>query len=262
MKKTNVTRRQFLKHSATLAGPTLLAANVLPAMAAETKAGATNARPLKIVCVGGHPDDPESGCAGTLARYAEAGQAVTIIYLTRGERGIPGKSNDEAAAIRTAECEAACKIIGAKPVFAGQIDGDTEMNKARVEALNKLLASEEPDVVFTHWPIDTHMDHQVASFLTIRAYLALPRRPQLYFFEVNSGSQTQGFTPNVYLDITPVREKKKAALFAHRSQDGEGIWRTHHEIIANFRGREAGVAAAEAFVHLNRDSKTNKLPGI
>ncbi len=25
-------------------------------------------RPLKVVCVGGHPDDPESGCGGTLAR--------------------------------------------------------------------------------------------------------------------------------------------------------------------------------------------------
>src|SRR5262245_12930482 len=65
---------------------------------------------LKIVCVGGHPDDPESGCAGTLARYAALGHQVTVIYLTRGERGIRGKSLDEAAQIRTAECEAACKI--------------------------------------------------------------------------------------------------------------------------------------------------------
>jgi LmbE family N-acetylglucosaminyl deacetylase len=96
----------------------------------------------------------------------------------------------------------------------------------------------------------------------IRAWMALARRPQLYFFEVNTGSQSLGFTPNTYIDITATREKKKAALFAHRSQDGESIWRTHHEIIANFRGREAGVAAAEAFFHLSRDSKTSKLPGV
>src|SRR5450759_1061518 len=81
---------------------------------------------LKIVCVGGHPDDPESGCGGTLARYAALGHSVTVIYLTRGEAGIPGKSHDEAAAIRSAECVASCKILGAKPVFAGQIDGATE----------------------------------------------------------------------------------------------------------------------------------------
>ena len=44
-------------------------------------------RPLHVVCVGAHPDDPESGCAGTLARYAGAGHRVTIVYLTRGEAG-------------------------------------------------------------------------------------------------------------------------------------------------------------------------------
>jgi len=39
---------------------------------------------LSVICVGGHPDDPESGCGGTLARYTAAGHRVTIIYLTRG----------------------------------------------------------------------------------------------------------------------------------------------------------------------------------
>src|SRR6185369_4266132 len=82
-------------------------------------------RGLRVVCVGGHPDDPESGCGGTLARYAALGHSVTVIYLTRGEAGIPGKSHDEAAGIRSAECAASCKILGAKPVFAGQIDGAT-----------------------------------------------------------------------------------------------------------------------------------------
>src|SRR4026209_2746715 len=82
---------------------------------------------LSVVCVGAHPDDPESGCGGVLARYASSGHAVTVVYLTRGERGIPGKSLDEAARIRTAECKAACKIIGAEAVFFGQIDGATEV---------------------------------------------------------------------------------------------------------------------------------------
>ena len=133
---------------------------------------------LTVVCVGAHPDDPESGCGGTLARYAALGHAVTIIYLTRGERGISGKSLEEAAKIRSAECETACKIIGAKPAFFGQIDGATEVTRAQVDAMSRLLAAANPDVVFTHWPVDTHMDHQIASVLTIRAwilpYLATP----------------------------------------------------------------------------------------
>lgn len=238
----------------------MFGATTLPLAAAEPESG--GARKLKVVCVGGHPDDPESGCAGTLARYSEQGHAVTVIYLTRGERGIQGKSLDEAARIRSAECEVACKIMGAKAVFAGQIDGAADFTRTRVDELQKLLAAEAPDLVFTHWPVDTHMDHQVASMCAIRACMALPRKPHLYFFEVNSGSQTQGFIPNTYVDVTPVLEKKKSALFAHVSQDGQGIWKQHHEFIAQWRGREAGVAAAEAFAHLNRDNKNTRLPGV
>jgi LmbE family N-acetylglucosaminyl deacetylase len=137
----------------------------------------------QVVCVGGHPDDPESGCAGTLALYQELGSRPAIVYLTRGERGIQSKSNDEAARIRSAECEAACKALGAAARFAGQIDGSADFTRTRVQELQEILADERPDVVFTHWPVDTHMDHQVASMCTIRACLALKPHPELYFFE-------------------------------------------------------------------------------
>jgi LmbE family N-acetylglucosaminyl deacetylase len=251
MNDGDLTRRSFVKQSA------LAAVSPLPLASSPAESGTAN---LKVVCVGAHPDDPESGCGGTLARYAALGHAVTIVYLTRGERGIDGKSLDDAARIRSAECEAACRIIGAKPAFFGQIDGATEVTRAQVDAMQRLLAAQSPDVLFTHWPVDTHMDHQVASMLTIRARMNL-KTPLLYFFEVNTGSQTEGFFPNTYVDVSPVVDQKKRALFAHISQDGQGIWREHHEIMAQWRGREVGVAAAEAFVHLNRD-QTSTLPGL
>jgi LmbE family N-acetylglucosaminyl deacetylase len=250
---TETDRRGFLGRALTL--PALLALGQAPTVA-QIKPGS-----LKVVCVGGHPDDPESGCGGTLALYAAQGHRVTIVYLTRGERGIQGRSESEAAAIRTAEAEAACGIIGAKPVFAGQIDGATELTRARVEAMAAILDAESPDVVFTHWPIDTHMDHQVASLLSIRAYVAKNRGFPLYFFEVNAGSQTMGFTPTHYVDITAAREKKKSALFAHKSQQGDAIYRNHHEIMENFRGREVRATAAEAFVLLPSPKGSQKLPG-
>ena len=257
MKEQDLTRRRFITRSLAAAGPAVVGATTLPL---PVHAGAGAAR-LNVVCVGAHPDDPESGCGGTLARYAALGHAVTIVYLTRGERGIPGKSLDEAARIRSAECEAACKVIGAKPVFFGQIDGATELTHVHVDAMQRLLGDVSPDLLFTHWPVDTHMDHQVASILSIRAWMAL-RTPALYFFEVNSGSQTEGFLPNTYVDISSVVEQKKTALFAHVSQDGRGIWREHHEIMAQWRGRELGVTAAEAFVHVSRDRHTTDLPGL
>jgi len=258
MNERDLTRRSFVQRSLAAAGPAMVAALPL-----ELQPAGPGVARMTVVCVGGHPDDPESGCGGTLARYAALGHAVTVVYLTRGERGISGKSLDEAATIRSAECEAACKIMGAKPVFFGQIDGATEVTRAHVDAMRRLLAAANPDVLFTHWPVDTHMDHQVASVLAIRAWMeGGPPTSRLYFFEVNSGSQTEGFLPNRYVDISSVVEQKKAALFAHASQDGRGIWREHHEIIAQWRGREVGVPAAEAFVHLNRGAHSDGLPGV
>jgi LmbE family N-acetylglucosaminyl deacetylase len=217
---------------------------------------------LSVVCVGAHPDDPEESSFGTLARYAEVGHHITVIYLTRGERGIAGKSLAEAAAIRTAEAEAACRIIGAKAVFAGQIDGDTEVNRERIAEFSELLDAQTPDLVITHWPMDTHADHLTASFLTQRAYLNTLRPFRLYFFEVHTGFQTLGFGPQIYVDITSTRAKKQAALFSHKSQNGEAIYRQHHELIERFRGREIGTEAAEAFLPMARDTRRSGLPGL
>jgi LmbE family N-acetylglucosaminyl deacetylase len=216
---------------------------------------------LSVVCVGAHPDDPEESSFGTLARYTEVGHRVTVIYLTRGERGISGKTPEEAAAIRTAECEAACRLIGARAVFAGQIDGDTEVSRRQSDAFSELLYAETPDVVITHWPLDSHPDHQVASALTQRAYFAAPRPFRLFFFEVESGHQSVGFTPQVYVDISTTRHIKQAALFSHHSQHGEAMYHRHHELIERFRGREIGTEAAEAFVPLARDAMGG-MPGL
>src|SRR5881392_3151814 len=106
-------RRQFLQNS--LGGLSLL---TIPA---GLQAPNQPFKKMKIVCIGGHPDDPESGCGGALAKFAASGHEVTIIYLTRGEAGIEGKSHDEAAAIRSGEATTACKILNVKPVFVGQI---------------------------------------------------------------------------------------------------------------------------------------------
>lgn len=250
MTDRQLTRRDFFTSSVGTASLAVLA-SPLPLFGARDDGTAT---PLSVVCIGGHPDDPESGCGGTLARYAAAGHTVTIVYLTRGERGIEGKSLDEAARIRTAESEAACRILGASGRFFGQVDGATQLARVHVDAMTKLVASLKPDVILAHWPIDTHMDHQVASLLAIRAWMSV-KGSDLFFYEVNAGSQTEGFKPDAYVDITSVVEQKKRALFAHVSQDGEGIWREHHEIMAAWRGREYGVKAAEGFVHHPRGSE-------
>lgn len=243
------TRRQFIKNTALGAGIVSL-----PSMlTAKEKRGVENKR---IVCIGGHPDDPESGCGGTLAKLRGLGHEVTIIYLTTGEAGIPGKSHDEAAAIRRQEAINACKVLDAKPVFAGQIDGDTVCNNDWVNKMMQLITDENPAIVFTQWPLDSHKDHQVASLLTIQSWIRMPQQFSLYFYEVCTGEQTLIFHPTDYVDITSTQEQKRKAVYCHVSQDPPGIYACGHAAMEDFRGRELGVKAAEGFVQM-----TGKLQG-
>src|SRR5690348_7124298 len=124
---------------------------------------------LNVVCIGAHPDDPETGCGGTLAKFAAGGHNVTVIYLTRGEAGIREAERHTAATIRTAEALKACTVLGAKAVFSNQIDGETSTDRYRSAEFADLLAASSPDIVFTHWPLDTHRDHRTASLLTYEA---------------------------------------------------------------------------------------------
>src|SRR5579872_5771518 len=239
-----LTRRSMLRLSSQCAG---LAGAGLPLVAQDAHSGPQ--RRLKIVVAGGHPDDPESGCGGTIARYADAGHDVTILYLTRGEAGIKGKSHEEAAAIRSAECQKACAILKARPLFAGQIDGDTEVNATRYEAFRSILEAESPQLVFAHWPIDSHRDHRAASYLVYDAWLKGGRKFELYYFEVALGEQTQTFHPTDYVDITLTEPRKRAACYAHASQHPvDGFYATYHEPMNRFRGMESGYQLAEAFV--------------
>jgi LmbE family N-acetylglucosaminyl deacetylase len=212
--------------------------------------GVTPVAGKKIVCVGGHPDDPESGCGGTLAKLSALGHAVTIIYLTTGEAGINGVNHDEAARIRKQEAINACQVLNCKPVFAGQIDGDTVVSNATLQHLQDLIGLEKPDIVFSHWPIDSHKDHQCASLLTIQTWVRAADKFILYFFEVCTGEQTMGFHPTDFVDITDTQEQKRKAVYCHSSQDPAGIYACGHSAMEDFRGRELGVKAAEGFVRM------------
>src|SRR3954463_7688655 len=127
MKQNKSARREFVK--TTTIGLSTLALS--PMQAAASKFSALEAakkvpeRKLNILCVGAHPGDPEFGCGGTMAKYSKAGNDVTFLYLTRGEAYDAQQSFSQSAALRAKEAEASCKILNVKPVFAGQVDGNT-----------------------------------------------------------------------------------------------------------------------------------------
>ena len=241
-------RREMIKKTgAALLGPSVVG---LPAFGQDTQTSASKKR--KAVIVGAHPDDPESVFGGTMLALKAAGWDVVSIYMTKGEAGIKGKTNDEAAAIRRVEAENACKVLGVKPVFLTQIDGSSEINKERYVEMREAIAAENPDIVFTHWPIDSHADHRVCASLVYDAWRRLGYTFELYYGEAMTGLQSQSFHPTDYVDISDFAAKKREALFCHVSQDPEGWVDDWHGNMAKFRGREIGVADAEAFVHLKR----------
>lgn len=214
---------------------------------------------LKVVVCGAHPDDPETGCGGTMALYSKLGHEVVAVYLTRGERGISGKTYAEAAEIRTKEAIEACKILNARPVFVGQINGKCEINEGHYDDFQMIIQTEAPDIVFTHWPIDSHRDHRICSHLTYDAWLRSGKKFALYYYEVMTGSQSQNFHPTDYVDITSTVGEKHRASFVHVSQGIESVYARTHGRMEEFRGMEYGCKFAEAYVK-HAQSKTVLLP--
>ena len=164
---TTHTRRQFFQNAIPVTIGTTIGLSNVNAMGNSTSSSIE--KKMKIVVVGAHPDDPETICGGLMALYSGLGHEVVSVYLTRGEAGIEGKSHVESAQIRTAEALTACAILKVRPEFIGQIDGNCEITSERYAPLLDLFKKEKPDIVLTHWPIDSHRDHRICSILVYDA---------------------------------------------------------------------------------------------
>ena len=212
--------------------------------------------PLKVIVAGGHPGDPECGCAGTIARYTDLGHEVVVLYLNRGEGYCGGASLDRCAGIRTAEARKACEILKARAAFAGQIDGRAVVDGLHYETFARILTAEKPDIVFTQWPVDRHRDHRAVSLLTLDAWWKAGKNFALYYYEV--AEDTTMFSPAEYVDISAVEARRHAACYAHASQQPDK-WYPKQVEITQARGREGGFAQAEGFLR-HPESKKAMLP--
>lgn len=202
----------------------------------------------KALIIGAHPDDPETTCGGTMLMLKEQGCEVVSVYLTRGERGIGGKTLEEAAAIREAEALKACEMMGVRAVFLTQVDGRTEINQERYREMIRLIEEEKPDLIITHWPIDGHRDHRNCASLVFDAWKQTGRKADLFYAEAMTGHQTLNFIPNSYVDITPVRDLKVQVYLCHESQKLGGEVKRYHDAMETMRGCEFDCKYAEAFV--------------
>ena len=199
---------------------------------------------MKILAIGAHPDDIETGCAGTLAKYAQSGHEVHLLVMTEG--GMGGES-----AIRKKEQTRSTKVLRpCKLTWGGYKDTllSPHMNQMVYE-IEDVLKKTAPDLTFVHYVEDTHQDHRALAEATITATRYIRN---VLFFE---GPTTQNFSPSVFVDIKKTMDVKLAAILAHRSQvqktNIEGL--SISDIVrstAVFRGIQGRVQLAEGFIPL------------
>ncbi|MER3479637.1 MAG: GlcNAc-PI de-N-acetylase [Meiothermus sp.] len=179
---------------------------------------------MRLMAIFPHPDD-EIGTAGTLAKHARRGDAVKLIWLTRGELAsqFGDAPPEEVARVREGHGHAVAEIIGAEYEFLGYPDAGLTGGREEALVLARKIAAWKPDVVFTWDPHDVHPDHRAAYWATLSA-LKLCRIPKL----VGAGAAQASFSSQgrvdgaSLVDISPQPEGMGGstggvALEAHRS---------------------------------------------
>ncbi len=239
--KLEVTRREILMRASKVFS---LFALGMPVRYAHPKSQSTSRRQgvhkLKVIVTGGHPGDPECGCGGTIARYTDLGHDVVLLYLNSGQAYCGQDKSKDCGAM----------------VFAGQYDGRAVVDNAHYDEFRRLFDSEKPDIVMAQWPIDRHRDHCALSSLVLDAWLQSDQKSAFYYYGI--AEDTMMFTPVEFVDISAVEPRKRAACYAHASQQPDR-WYPLEEQITRFQGTESGYTQAEGFLR-HWQSRGNVLP--
>jgi LmbE family N-acetylglucosaminyl deacetylase len=230
---------------------------------------------MVIIAIGPHPDDPEEGMGGTIARIKGLNGKITdekiiIVYMTSGGAGIGGKSQAEATKIREQEAKNACKILKAEPIFLHQIDGSAFPTQETVKQLADLFEKEEPRIIFTCWPLDSHPDHRATAYMVITAYSLVYGNsfassivdplsdqtdsigiPGLFFWATEPWLQSLQFYPDCLVNIDTTIDIKMEAIEAHASQNTHDHLVKYVEDAAIGFGKQTSRAKyAEGFMRL------------
>lgn len=180
--------------------------------------------------ISAHAADFVWRCSGAIALHADKGDDVTVLCLSFGERGESarlwkeGKTLDEVKAIRRAEAEAAAKVLDVSDIrFLYRGDYPLRFTEEAEAQVVDVIRAEQPKVMFSRskWdPYNTdHMkttDFALTCRMIAQAWGHNPGEqvlgaPQMYLFEPHQTEQ-MGWKPDVFLDITPVWDKKRAAM--------------------------------------------------
>lgn len=233
----------------------------------------------RVLVFSAHAADFCSRSGGAILRFVDAGCDVKIYDMTYGEKcespllwnENPEITLDEVKSIRKAEIEAAAAVLGVPIECLDYDDSPLLVGPERRAELLEVIRAFKPDLVLCHWINDyLHPDHVEAVNAVVWAsrYCFRPGiktdhppcpAPEIVCYEPIAGiGPVVGYTPNLYVDITNVWERKAEALRALASQPELP---ERYEIIGRYRALEAQITAnmkqsqvAEAFVRLGTEA--------
>lgn len=223
--------------------------------------------PARALAVFAHPDDPEVGCGGSLARWSAGGAEVHLVIAARGDKGSadPTTNPDELAEARAAEVAAAAAVLGLAGVdLLGLPDGEVDNDRALRDRLVRTIRAIRPDVIVAPDPTAVffgesyvnHRDHRELGWALLDSLV--PAASPLYVpdggpaHQVGTVLLAGTLDADAWVDVGAVLDRKVAAVACHESRLG-----ADPELVAEIlesRAREeglrAGVPHAEAFRRL------------
>jgi 4-oxalomesaconate hydratase len=204
---------------------------------------------------------------GAIALHAELGYDVTVVCLSYGERGESAKlwkqdgmTLEKVKDARKAEAENAAQALGVQDIrFFDVGDYPLDLGRETQERMVDVIREVQPKWMMSHsrWdPYNTdHMNTTQFALETRMIAQAWGHKPgekvlgapQLYLFEPHQTEQ-MGWKPSVFLDITPVWDKKWAAIRCMQGQ--EHLWSFYKNVAENranhFRRNSGGQAGGRA----------------
>jgi len=223
--------------------------------------------PERALAVFAHPDDPEVGAGGTLARWASLGSEVHLVIANRGDKGShdPATDPDALAEHRAEEVARAAEVLGLAGVEHlgypdGEIENDPGLRGRLLEVIRRLrpdaVIAPDPTAVFFGDSYVNHRDHRQLGWAVLDTLV--PAASPLYAPTAGPAHQVSlvllagTLEANAWVDVSAVLDTKVAAVSCHESRIGG-----EPELVAELleqraaeEGQRAGIAHAEAFRRL------------
>lgn len=214
-----------------LVGPAVLTLTALGN--APLHAGEPTPAPLRIICFGAHPDDCEIQAGGVAAMWSARGHKVKLVSVTNGDIGHWREAGGPLARRRTAEVEAAARVLGVTAQVLDIHDGELLPTLENRRLLVRLIREWQADIVMGPRPNDYHPDHRYLGMLVQdAAYMVtvpffcpdvphLTRNPVFLYYPDNF-KKPNPFQPDIVVAIDDILPKKLEALGKLVSQFREG----------------------------------------